>query len=189
MFLRLFVAAEFLSSVRAIMNWACEACSVCGYLAARSLPIGDRRFPLFLAMVDFPEVEENCRVAGVEGIAVDELGEEPGRRDVVARLEPLHGDEILGVDDRLLAALQFSLAACAEVFSPDGEGLGVFLLTLVDLAQYPAGLRLLCVVFPAGVLQETLERGHGLVVAVQMELALSDFQPGRSRQLVFGETA
>ena len=107
---------------------------------------------------------------------------------VVARLELLQADEVFGVDDRLLhGAPAFMGRMAGEVFAPHGEGLRVFLLPVIDLAQRPAGLGQFFAIFPARVLQEVLERGHGLVVVAQVELTLGDLQMGRSGQFVRGE--
>ena len=107
---------------------------------------------------------------------------------VVARLELLQADEIFGVDDRLLhGAPAFAGRMAGEIFAPHGEGLRVFLLPVVDLAQRPAGLGQFFAIFPARVLQEVLERGHGLVIVGQVELTLGDLQVGGPGQFVRGK--
>ena len=90
--------------------------------------------------------------------------------------------EILGVDDRLLHGVPALVGRVAgEILAPGGEGLGVFLLPVIDLAQRQAGLGQLLAILPTRVLQELLERGHGLVLVAPMELALGDSQMGASR--------
>ena len=109
-------------------------------------------------------------------------------RLVVARLELLQADEILGVDDRLLhGAPAFTGRMAGEVFVPHGEGFRIFLLPVIDLAQRPTGLGQFFAILPARVLQEMLQRGHGLVIMRQMELALGDLQMGRRASSCVGK--
>ena len=139
-------------------------------------------------MVDLPENKEDARVAGVQRIAVHELGQQFGGCRVVARLELLQGDEVLRVDDRLLHGAPALVGRMAgEILAPYGEGLRVFLLPMIDLAQRRTGLGQFLAIFPARVLQEVLERGHGLVGVAQVELTLSDLQMGGPGQFVRGK--
>ena len=176
--------------MRAIVNWACEPSSDCGILGGQPLPIGDGRFPLLLPLVDLPEEEEDARIAGVQRIAVHELGQEFGGRLVVAGLELLQADEVLGVDDRLLHGAPALVGRVAgEILAPRGEGFRVFLLSVIDPAQQRTGLGQFFAIFPARVLEEVLHRGHGIVVAAEMELTLGDPQMGSAGQFVRGEAA
>ncbi len=74
-----------------------------------------------------------------------------------------------------------------EIFVPHGEGFRVFLLPVIDLTQRHTSLGHFLAIFPARVLQELLERGHGLVVMGQVELTLRDSQMGGPGQFVRGK--
>ena len=165
---------SFFSSVSAIENWACEASFVSGYFETirrqrRSpRPISPPRTALrFIS-------SRMLGIAVVERILRQELGEQLVGGVVLLGLQLLGGHQVLGVDD--LAAARRSTALCGgilhQVVAPRRERLGILLLQLIAAAQQVSGVGNLLAVLVARVGQELLQRGHGVVVAPALDVAL-----------------